>query len=59
MSCYGRRPRVSNWGYVAIAYTVVWGGLALYGLLMARRVAQAQRVSERLRGMLRRDRERG
>lgn len=42
---------MSNWWYVAIAYTVVWGALALYGLALARRVTQAQRVADRLRGI--------
>jgi hypothetical protein len=40
---------VSDWGYVAIAYTVVWGSLAVYAVILARRVAQANRVARRLR----------
>jgi hypothetical protein len=40
---------VSNWAYVAIAYTVVWGSLAIYALILARRVAQARKVTQRLR----------
>jgi hypothetical protein len=39
---------VSNWTYVAIAYTVVWGSLAVYALLLARRVSQAREVARRL-----------
>ena len=39
---------MSNWAYVAIAYTVVWGGLAVYGVALARRVAQARRVAREL-----------
>jgi len=40
---------VSDWAYVAIAYTLVWGSLALYALFLARRVSQAREVSRRLR----------
>ena len=40
---------MSNWGYVAIAYTVVWGSLALYALLLARRVSQARKLAQQLR----------
>jgi CcmD family protein len=40
---------VSNWSYVAIAYTAVWGALAVYALALARRVTQARRVAESLR----------
>ncbi len=39
---------MSNWAFVAIAYTIVWGALAVYALVLARRVTQARRVS---RGM--------
>lgn len=39
---------MSNWAYVAIAYTVVWGALALYALLLVRRVAQAREVERHL-----------
>lgn len=42
---------MSNWSYVAIAYTVVWGGLALYALTLARRVHQAGRLDRQLRAM--------
>ena len=44
---------MSDWGYVAIAYTVVWGALALYALLLARRVSQARRVERDLQDALR------
>lgn len=40
---------MSNWAYVAIAYTVVWGSLAVYALLLARRVTQAREVDRVLR----------
>lgn len=40
---------MSNWAYVAIAYTVVWGSLAVYAVVLARRVAQARRAVQRLR----------
>jgi hypothetical protein len=40
---------VSNWGYVTIAYTVVWGSLAVYAIVLARRVSQAREVAARLR----------
>ncbi|MBV9278587.1 MAG: hypothetical protein JOZ41_00755 [Chloroflexi bacterium] len=40
---------MSNWAYVAIAYTVVWGALAGYAVLLARRVAQARHLAARLR----------
>lgn len=40
---------MSNWHYVAIAYTVTWGSLAVYGLLLARRVIQAREVERALR----------
>lgn len=39
---------VSDWAYVAIAYTIVWGSLAVYALLLARRVAQTRDVAQRL-----------
>ena len=48
MSSYGRRRSVSSWAYVALAYTVVWGALAVYALVLARRVRQAQRVADTL-----------
>jgi hypothetical protein len=40
---------VSEWGYVAVSFTVVWGALAVYALVLARRVTQAERVDESLR----------
>lgn len=40
---------MSDWSYVAIAYTVVWGSLAVYALVLARRVTQARQVARRLR----------
>jgi hypothetical protein len=40
---------VSDWAYIAIAYTVVWGSLAVYALLLARRVTQARNVDRVLR----------
>jgi Flp pilus assembly protein protease CpaA len=42
---------VSDWWYIAIAYTAVWGGLAVYAIFMARRVTQARIVAQRLREM--------
>jgi hypothetical protein len=43
---------MSNWGYVAIAYTLVWGSLAVYAVLLARRVAQARALTRTLRDSL-------
>ena len=40
---------MSSWAYVAIAYTVVWGALAGYAVVLARRVTHAQRVADSLR----------
>jgi hypothetical protein len=40
---------VSDWTYVALAFTVVWGALAVYALVLARRVTQARIVAEKLR----------
>ena len=40
---------MSSWVYVAIAFTAVWGALALYALLLARRVTQAREIAENLR----------
>ncbi|GAC1443289.1 MAG: hypothetical protein NVSMB52_01480 [Chloroflexota bacterium] len=37
---------MSNWAYVAIAYTLVWGSLAAYALLLSRRVTQACEVAK-------------
>jgi hypothetical protein len=39
---------LSNWGFVAIAYTLVWGSVAMYALLLARRVAQARDATRML-----------
>lgn len=39
---------MSNWSYVALAFTVVWGSLAVYALVLARRVAQARQVARKL-----------
>ena len=52
MSYCGRKRSVSNWGYIALAYTVVWGSLAVYAIVLARRVAQASRVAAALRQSL-------
>ena len=41
---------MSDWWYVAIAYTIVWASLALYALLLARRVMQAHDVTEGMQG---------
>ncbi len=38
-----------SWAYVAIAFIVVWGALAVYALVLARRVTQAERVAQSLR----------
>lgn len=43
---------MSEWAYVALAFTVVWASLAMYGALLARRVVQAREVAERLQGAL-------
>jgi hypothetical protein len=40
---------VSEWGYVAAAFTLVWASLAVYAIALARRVNQAERVDESLR----------
>ena len=39
---------MSNWAYVAIAYTIAWGALAIYALVLARRVVQAREVAREL-----------
>lgn len=46
---------MSNWGFVAIAYTLVWGSVAAYALLLARRVAQARAVTQALQKSLQND----
>jgi len=43
---------LSNWGFVAIAYTLVWGSVAIYALVLARRVAQARQVTQILQQSL-------
>lgn len=40
---------MSEWGYVAAAFTLVWASLAVYAIALARRVNQAERVDESLR----------
>lgn len=40
---------MSEWGYVAASFTLVWAALVIYALVLARRVTQTQRVDERLR----------
>ena len=49
---------MSDWAYVAIAYTVVWGSLAVYALVLARRVSQARRVERELQASLETDQQR-
>lgn len=39
---------MSEWAYVAAAYTIVWGALAVYALVLARRVTQARNVAAAL-----------
>lgn len=39
---------MSDWSYVAIAYTLVWGGLAAYAVVLARRVYQANVLERQL-----------
>jgi hypothetical protein len=46
---------VSDWAYVTIAYTIAWGGVALYALALARRVTQARRLERQLRETARGD----
>jgi CcmD family protein len=43
---------VSDWGYIVIAYVAVWGALAVYALVLARRVRQAEIVARKLRDAL-------
>ena len=40
---------MSEWGYVAASFILVWAALAGYAIVLARRVTQAQRVQESLR----------
>lgn len=39
---------MSDWAYVAIAYTVVWASLAGYAILLARRVSLSRNVTRTL-----------
>ena len=39
---------MSSWAYIALAYTLVWGALAVYALVLAWRVRQAQSVADSL-----------
>jgi CcmD family protein len=48
---------VSDWFYVTLAFTIVWGGLALYALMLARRVTQAGRIEQSLRSALHQEQE--
>lgn len=43
---------MSEWAYVALAFTLVWGSLAIYAALLARRVVQAREVAARLQDAL-------
>lgn len=47
-----RSSSVPDWGYITIAYTLVWGSLAVYAATLARRVTQAQNVARTLRRSL-------
>lgn len=40
---------MSEWTYVAAAFTIVWGSIAIYAIILARRVSQAQQVARTLR----------
>lgn len=40
---------MSDWGYVAVAFTIVWGSLAIYAILLARRVTQARELARSIR----------
>lgn len=48
-----------DWGYLAIAYTIVWGSLVVYAIVLARRVMQAKEVARTLRHSLSGERETG
>jgi hypothetical protein len=52
MSWFGRSCSVSSWTYVALAYTIVWGALAAYAVVLARRVTQARQVAKHLQETL-------
>lgn len=43
---------MSDWFYVAVAYGAVGGSLAVYVLLLARRVSQATQVAQELKTAL-------
>lgn len=40
---------MSDWTYVAAAFTIVWGSIAIYAIVLARRVSQARAVARTLR----------
>lgn len=40
---------MSEWSYVVAAYLIVWGALAGYALVLARRVTRTKEVDEALR----------
>ncbi len=40
---------MSEWGYVAASFTLVWAALVIYALILARRVSQARQVDQQLR----------
>jgi hypothetical protein len=54
-----RRRALSNWAYVAMAYTLVWGSIAIYAVLLARRVAQTRDATTTLRETLESERQAG
>lgn len=43
---------MSDWTYVAVAFTIVWGSLVIYAIVLARRVSQARAVARGLRESL-------
>lgn len=43
---------MSDWTYVGVAFTIVWGSLAVYAIVLARRVSQARTVARSLRESL-------
>ncbi|MDQ2741842.1 MAG: hypothetical protein M3Z66_06045 [Chloroflexota bacterium] len=40
---------MSDWAFVAAAWTIVWGSLAMYAVVLARRVTQAREIARHLR----------
>lgn len=34
---------MSNWAYVVVAYSLVWGAMGVYSLLLLRRIGRARR----------------